>query len=339
MVMQEALSFSAFANKIDDLYGAVNKGRDFEYMYSYLCRNSSYLSRSILRDGDSKLFFAKAFSWIFSVAGKMEVDLGTAFRKKFPGVCPYCLGLPCQCNETHRAPINNLPAYAVRGELNDKYNTDINASKELTLEKAIVRIGSIYPANKAIWKAFGSFYHFSRLFEELGEVHEAYSSYKKTGEKLNFEEELADATAWLLSAWGIYYKEESLSDWLMDYYMDGCPVCKKPACACKEYSDRPQMISDKASLEEVKLRIVELIGLDPALKDEINELLQSMDQAIATTSTVDAKQAVGSVKRTLGKLFDAIKTAGDVTDNASKVASNIQTILARIDDLKSFWPG
>lgn len=337
--MQEALSFSTFAIKIDALYSGVNKDRDFEYMYSYLCRNSSYLSRSILRDGESKFFFAKAFSWVFSLAGKLEVDLGTAFRKKFPGVCPYCVALPCQCNETHRTPINNIPAYAVRDELFDKYNTDINTSKELSLEKAILRVGTIYPANKAIWKAFGSFYHFSRLFEELGEVHEAYSSYKKTGEKLNLEEELADVTAWLLSAWGIHYREESLSDWLMDYYMHDCPVCKKSPCTCKEYSDRPQMISDKATLEEVKSRIIELISLDPGLKGEINELLESVDQAIATTSTVDAKQAVSSIKRALGKVEESINTAGNITERASKVASTIHSILARIDELKSFWPG
>jgi hypothetical protein len=57
--MQEALNFSTFTSKISELYGDVNKDRDFEYIYSYLCRNSSYLSRSILRDGNSKLFFCK----------------------------------------------------------------------------------------------------------------------------------------------------------------------------------------------------------------------------------------------------------------------------------------
>ncbi len=56
--MQEALSFTTFASKIDEIYGEANKKRDFEYMYSYLCRNNSYLSRSVLRNGDARLFFA-----------------------------------------------------------------------------------------------------------------------------------------------------------------------------------------------------------------------------------------------------------------------------------------
>lgn len=336
--MQEAFTFSTFAMKINEIYGEVNKGRDFEYIYSYLCRNSSYLSRSILRDGDSRLFFAKSFSWLFSVAAKLEIDLGDVFRKKYPGVCPYCITSPCQCNETHRAPAKDIAAHAVRYSLTNMYYTDINSSAELSLEKAISRMGEIYPANKAIWKTFGSFYHFSRLFEELGEVHEAYSSYKKNGEKLKLEEELADVTAWLLSAWGIHHKSGSLSDCLMDYYIDNCPVCKKPSCVCNEYSDRPQMLADKASLEEIKARIVELINLDPDLKEEIGDLLRSMDQAIDTVSTVDAKQAVGSVKRALVVMEDTINKADDLTGRTTKVLSSIKSILSALESFKDYWP-
>lgn len=336
--MQEALTFSTFAAKINEVYAAVNKDRDFEYLYSYLCRNASYLSRSILRDGDSRLFFAKSFSWLFSVAAKLEIDLGDVFRKKYPQACPYCISSPCQCNETHRAPVNNIPAHAVRLSLVNKYNVDINSSAELGLEKAIFRMGEIYPANKAIWKTFGSFYHFSRLFEELGEVHEAYSSFRKNGEKLKLEEELADVTAWLLSAWGIHHGSKSLSDCLLDYYIDDCPVCKKSSCVCNEYSDRPQMLADKASLEEIKAKIVELISLDPSLKSEIGDLIQSMDQAIDTVSTVDAKQAVGGVKRALVKMEGAINKADDVTERTSKVLSSIKSILTALETFKDYWP-
>lgn len=337
--MQEALNFSTFAAKIDGLYGEVNKGRDFEYIYSYLCRNCSYLSRSVLRNGDSKFFFAKSFSWLFSVAGKMDIDLGEVFRKKYPDVCPYCISSPCQCNETHRAPVNNTPAHAARKSLNNKYITDKNYSPELSLENAISRMGAIYPANKAIWNAFGSFYHFSRLFEELGEVHEGYSSYKKTNVRINLEEELADVTAWLLSAWGIHHNSLSLSDCLLDYYIDNCPVCKKPSCACGEYSDRPQMLADKASLEEVKARIIELVSLDSDLKGEFGELLTSLDQAIETVSTVDAKQAVGDVKRALVKAESAINTAGDLSGRTAKVIESIKSLASIIENLKEYWPG
>ncbi len=333
--MQSSLSFSTFATKINELYGEVNKVREFEYMYSYLCRNSSYLSRSVLRKGDSKLFFAKSFSWLFAAAEKVGVDLGTAFRKKFPNVCPYCVASTCQCNETHRAPINGLPAYKVRDELNEKYNSDKNSTPVLGLDKAIERIGVIYPANKAIWNAFGSFYHFSRLFEELGEVHEAYSSYQKTGEILNLEEEFADVTAWLLSAWGIHNKGESLSDHLMDYYMSGCPVCKKAICECNEYSDRPQMLSDKASLEEVKLRIIDIINSYPHFKSELEDLLGSMDQAIASSSTVDAKQAVNSAKRTLEAVEEIVSSTEYKDGNAEEVKSAVRAVYSAISALKS----
>jgi len=335
--MQEALSFTAFASRINEIYGEANKKRDFEYMYSYLCRNNSYLSRSVLRSGSSKLFFARSFSWLFAVANKLEIDLGDAFRKKFPRVCPYCLASTCQCAETHRAPVNNLAVHAVRSELSMKYTLEKRATPELALDKGVTIISAIYPANKAIWNAFGSFYHFSRLFEELGEVHEAYSNYRKTGNIINLEEELADVTAWLLSAWGIHQNNASLSDCLIDYYMDNCPVCKKPSCVCQEYSDRSQMLSDKASLELVKAQIIELLTLDPGLNVEINDLVQSMDQAILTTSTVDAKQAVNSAKKILTGVEDAIHAADSVAARTSKVVSAIHSILASMDGLKSYW--
>lgn len=336
--MQESLTFSTFATKMNEMYGDVNKDRDFEYIYSYLCRNSSYLSRSILRDGDSKLFFAKSFSWLFSAAAKLEIDLEDVFRKKYPEACPYCVTSPCQCNETHRAPAMDMAAHAVRFSLTNMYYTDKNNLPELSLEKAIIRIGKIYPANKAIWKTFGSFYHFSRLFEELGEVHEAYSSYKKSGEKLKIEEELADVTAWLLSAWGIHHKSDSLSDCLLDYYIDNCPVCRKPACACKEYSDRPQMLADKESLQDIKKHIVELIAVDPDLKGEIADLIKSMDQAIESESTIDAKQAVGSVKRTLLSMENTINKAEDLTGKANNTMLSIKSILQMLESFKDYWP-
>ncbi|GGJ49078.1 hypothetical protein GCM10009085_48270 [Pseudomonas avellanae] len=63
----------------------------------------------------------------------MEIDLGEAFRKKFPKVCPYCLAQVCQCAETHRAPVNNLPVHAVRGELTAKYDAQKRSFPELAL--------------------------------------------------------------------------------------------------------------------------------------------------------------------------------------------------------------
>lgn len=330
------LTFNAFSEKIETLYGEKNSTKSFEEIYSYLCRNSSYLSRAILRGGDSELFFIKSFSWLFAVAQKNDIDISSAFRRKFPNVCPYCIVAPCKCAETHRAPVKEIPIYAVRQELDDKYNVDKNRYQEITLDQAISRISSIYPANKSIWKAFGSFYHFSRLFEELGEVHEAFSSFKKTGKKINLEEELADVTAWLLSAWGIH-QGTSLSDAIKDYYIDNCPVCNSSPCKCDKYSDRPQMLSDQASMEEVKAKIIELLELNPSCQEEIKELLDTMDSAIATTSTVDAKQVISRAKDILKDVEDAVQTTSNITDNAGKVVTAVRAAYAAIESAKFFW--
>lgn len=331
-----SLTFNEFSKNIVDLYGEKNSKKSFEEIYSYLCRNSSYLSRAILRGGDSKLFFIKSFSWLFAAAQKNDIDISLAFRRKFPNVCPYCIVAPCKCAETHRAPVKEIAVHAVRQELDDKYYVDINRHKEITLDEAISRISSIYPANKSIWKAFGSFYHFSRLFEELGEVHEAFSSFKKTGKKIKLEEELADVTAWLLSAWGIH-QDSSLSDAVKDYYIDNCPVCNSSPCKCDKYSDRPQMLSDQASMEEVKARITELLELNPSYQKEIKELLGTMDDAIATTSTVDAKQVANRAKEILKSVEGAVETTKNVTENSGKIVTAVRKAYIAIESMSFFW--
>lgn len=333
--MSRDLNFSSFSTMISDLYGVKNSEKEFEEIYSYLCRNTSYLSRAILRGGDSKSFFIKSFSWLFAAANKLDINLEHAYRKKFPNVCPYCIVSPCQCAETHRAPVKHIPIDDVRVELNDKYYMDINRYPQITLDQAISRVSLIYPANKSIWKAFGSFYHFSRVFEELGEVHEAYSSYKKNGKKVNLEEELADVTAWMLSAWAIHQYPLSLSHAVKDYYVDNCPICKSSPCACDKYSDRAQMLSDAESLKEVKERVAELLGLDSAYKKEIQEVLSSFDSAISTTSTVDAKQVINSTKQVLKDLEDEL--ASNMNEGSEEIMTAIRDVYSSIDTKKYFW--
>ncbi|MGY2438092.1 hypothetical protein [Pseudomonas sp. SDO52101_S400] len=334
--MSQDLNFTNFSTIISDLYSVKNSEREFEEIYSYLCRNTSYLSRAILRGGDAKSFFIKSFSWLFAAANKLDINLEHAFRKKFPNVCPYCIASPCQCAETHRAPVKHIPIDEVRVELNDKYNIDINRYPQITLDQAISRISLIYPANKSIWKAFGSFYHFSRVFEELGEVHEAFSSYKKNGKKVNLEEELADVTAWMLSAWAIHQYPLQLSHAIKDYYADNCPICKSSPCECNKYSDRSQMLSDSKSLKEVKEKITELLGLDPDYKKEIQDVLSSFDSAISTASTVDAKQVITSARQVLKDLEESIESAS-ADGGSEKIKNAIQEVYSSIDTNKYFW--
>jgi len=334
--MSDGLSFISFAEKIESIYGQKNSGKKFEYAYGYLCRNTSYLSRSILRGGDSKIFFIKSFSWLFAVAQKLEIDIGLAFRKKFPGVCPYCISSVCQCAETHKAPINNLPIHEARKELNEKYQVDFNHNKELLLDKAIIRISTIYPSNKSIWKAFGSFYHFSRLFEELGEVHEAFTAYNKTQIKTNLEEELADVTAWLLSAWGIEHNGLSLSDCIIDYYIDNCPVCKAIPCRCEDYSDRTQMLSDETSLKVVKLKLSSLLELNPSYKTQIIDLITAIDSAITTTSTLEAQQIIATTKILLNQMETTLGQGVPVEPNSEEIINTIRETETEIDSMKFY---
>ncbi|WBL61806.1 hypothetical protein LQF05_07825 [Stutzerimonas stutzeri] len=329
--MQGIESIKAFQAALDLIYGEQNRKKDFEYLYSYLFRNSSYLSRSILRGGATETFFMRTFSWLFALANHQEVDLETAFRRKFPLVCPYCIASPCCCSETHKTPARAIPAHAVSDELNDRYNTDYNSNHSLAINSAVDRIGSLYPSNKAIWHAFGSFYHFSRLHEEIGEVHEAYTALKKGKSKRQLEEELADVTAWLFSAWQIHTNGASLKDAILNYYVDGCPVCNAATCNCSSYSDRSQAVPDQATLSEIKATLEAISTNMPGEKEAIEELLRSLESAIRSASSVDARSSINKTEIFLDRASKYTNQAAGIAKNAETFGKSLSALGAMIE--------
>lgn len=318
-------SIKAFQDLLTDIYGKKNSERSFEYVYSYLCRNSSYLSRSILRSGDSTTFFMRSFSWLFAISTHSDIDLETAFRKKFPLVCPYCLAASCVCSETHRTPHNMVPIHALREELKEHFNTDTNNTHKLPIDDAVNRIAKIYPANKAIWSAFGSFYHFSRLYEEIGEIHEAYTATQRGKPKTSLEEELADVAAWLFSAWHIHTEGASLKDALLDYYLNGCPVCHNHPCNCTDYADRAQAISDPERLSQLVSSFRKFSSLTNEQK-AIDQVIASLEAAIESSSTQEAKIAVSSAEILLEKIKRNTGLLSGIAQDARNIASSIGTL-------------
>ncbi|MDM1561332.1 MazG-like family protein [Escherichia coli] len=327
------LRINDMSNIIVGIYSKKNEEKSFEYMYSYLTRKTAYLTREFIRDGNQdkellKNTYIEALSWLFAICDKLEIQPQEAFYKKFPSCCPYCLGAPCSCSQTHRKPEKIRSAKGIKDELFNKYN----AIKPMQFPPYAPRmINDIYPSNRTIWSTFGGFYHSSRLFEELGELQEAYakSIEDKNYNKENLHEECADIYAWLFSLWGIIFKDDDLGEAFESYYLNGCPVCNKRECVCVSYSGKISKTDEKrASLEKLKQE------LELLLKDETTgEFKENLESAIsAIKDAIDSGKDADS-RRTLSEVESVLDSIEKNSAKMSSVASNALNVFNVISKL------
>lgn len=329
--------------KIAAIYKNANKEKDFEYMYGFLIRKTSYLSRGFLRNGDAKKYYIQSLSWLVAICDKIDINLQDEYLKKFPNCCPYCISSPCACIQTHKQPISKMNAFNAKKELINKFQAINNSPnpQAKNLDTLVENINIIYPSNRTIWSVHGAFYHFTRLFEELGEMHEAYSAIQSHGSQLknNLGEEIADITAWLLSIWAISEPELKLSDEIVDYYIDGCPVCRESICRCSDYSDRQDIVVLKEqALNEIKAELKKLELVLKGRDAEIYTLIESVDMALKNdATTTDTKRVAKDMKSKLSDFRNITESAGASLDNLSNGANAIKRILKVISDLPEIF--
>lgn len=292
------------------LYGNKNESRSIDYLYSYLFRNASYLTRVIKRSGDPKDNFVKTVSWLFAIASRLNIDVEAAFLKKYPGVCPYCISNSCACSYTDKRPLLDTPEWKIADELNSKYLALKNTGFRLSLSGSVDHINKIYAANTHIWRAAGPSFQFYRILEELGEVHEAYTSFKAGKQSIdNVGSEIADCLAWIVSSWGICFPNIGFEGYFIDYYYHACPVCRAGPCSCEDYSDRGGMLAQINDLKAFKQKIEEIVRTTPEYTDDLTQSVNELDLA---EGTMEARQAISAVKKaeyTLDKIRRGISNA------------------------------
>lgn len=320
---------------LNGIYSENNKEKSFDYMYSFLTRKTAYLTREFIRDGNQdkellKNTFIEAISWLFAICDKLEINPESSFYKKFPKHCPYCLGMPCHCSQTHRKPEKIKSAKKIKEELNDHYQAIKNSAYPPYAPRMI---NEIYPANKSIWSIFGGFYHSSRLFEELGELQEAYSKSieDENYNKENLHEECADIFAWLFSLWGITFNNIDLGQAVEDYYISGCPVCNKKECVCEEYSGKfNTTIKKKASLEELKNELQALLSNEETNehKSHIESAISALDDAIQSGKDADSRRTLTEVEGVLDSMEKSSSKLASLTTNAVTIFSAISKIFS-----------
>lgn len=324
-------SIRDFQEYLKTLYEDKNSERTIEYLFSYLFRNVSYLSRSKKDSTSWEDHYIKSISWLLATANKLNIDLESALLKKFPGVCPYCTACPCTCSKTGERPEQLTPEWKIKDELKEKYNTAYNNLKNISIDQYISLINNIYPANRHIWKAVGHNYHFARVLEELGEIHEAYTGFCKGERSIDqVAEELADVLAWLLSAWEIASRQK-LTDSIIGHYYNDCPVCMQTPCKCDDYSSRGQRLVKKAELEEFQKKLTELLEAAPGKLNDLKTIIESIESIKENPDTTSAKRVVKQGISVLDKFGGALEAADGIGEKASNIARAILAFTKTLD--------
>lgn len=299
----------SFQKSLKDLYGSANKNLTQEYIYGYLTRTAGYLFRNIVRNITREEDLIKPISWLFAFASKFDIDIQESFISRYPEACPYCVENSCVCFKTGKKPLEYKSAGRVEKELYEKYLRILNLGKSITFDYAASIIATVYPNNAIIWHYAGPWYHFSKLQEEIAELHEAMSGvFKGEKDKRAIAGETADVLSWLLGIWHIKFPPKSLDEEFESYYRDGCPVCKKEkVCICQPYSSRPYGLVDFKILSKIKQGLEDLHTQIPKdYKKDVKELIESVSVAIEKQNQPLAETSVKEISAKLQTLPPAI---------------------------------
>lgn len=336
------LPISTIQNTLKSIYNkrnsSINNG--FEYAFSFLVRKVSYLQRAV-NDSDSssiKNQIIKSLSWLFSLANLEGINIENSFRRKYPSVCPYCISSSCVCGVTNKTAKDGAYYEKAKENLSALYQAQVSVSQYVSLDRAVSIIMDIYPSNALVWKTHGGMFIFSKLLEEMGEVHEAYSRLKKphgkeNREKLihNLQEEFADVFVWLLSIWFITQGKRSITTAFNSYYEMGCPVCCKMECECDSYSDRKPIDSEKEKLLELRENIQKLKDEMNSSNAEVDVIMQktlsSIDVALNEDTNLSIKSAIADTKSKMNDLSSLVQKTEVTSSSVSKIIENILNIV------------
>ena len=322
---------SEYQQYLKELYGASNAKRGSDYIYGYLSRSFAYLGKNIAINQASNEDFFRSLSWLLAFANLYEINMQQTLYSRFPGICPYCLTSPCQCFRTQKQPVKYIPAYKAKEEMDAKYTILAGSNHDWSLSNAIATLSTIYPNNEVVFHHAGPWHLIAKMQEEIGEVHEAASKFAKGSKTVHaIGEELSDALAWLLGAWGIVCRDRSMDDCFIDYYINDCPVCTSFPCVCADRAERPAELIDIETLRTIERSIKGLEDVLPEAKNLLQEIKKSVEVAAQDQSEPTTVHALKEVKGALEEIKGTVST---VDETGKKALSIINTITQLIDKI------
>jgi len=102
----------------------------------------------------------------------------------------------------------------------------------------------------------------------------------------------------------------------IDYYFEGCPLCKSLPCQCDLYDSRPDSLIDFKRLALLKENLDSLVGVLPKYQEDISELIKSYEYVLKTHNAPMAKVSVSQTKDKLEKIKEMIELKNGVDPKA-----------------------
>jgi hypothetical protein len=340
MTTQKLESISDLQKFLQAIYGEKNRKLSFEYIYSFASHNCAYLARSIEKNSNSDPYFISSFSWICALGTHLNINLEEAFYRKFPNCCPYCLERVCICLSSGKTALKFKNQRAAKAERENHYRATCQIKQELS--KTAKTLNSIYPSNRAIWTIHSHHYQFSRLFEELGEIYEAYCLYKTNGDKYltAISEEIADCIAWLLSAWDIKNPEKPFTDAFLSYYSQDCPACIKSPCECKDHYAKNKSLHSEQDLNKLLdslKKLSEALKIDSSKSDSIESALKIIETATKELQE-STKDTTSDIKATINRNDSNLSKAKDLIFKTPEFAEKFNSLFAAYEAIKNSLP-
>ena len=92
------MEIKEFQDLIMRIYLERDKKRGADKTFLWLLEEVGELIRAYRRKEDNLgTEMADVLAWMVSVANLLGIDLEAEVLKKYPGVCPLCSSLPCEC--------------------------------------------------------------------------------------------------------------------------------------------------------------------------------------------------------------------------------------------------
>ena len=185
----------------------------------------------------------------------------------------------------------------------------VSRRPRLDFDFAKESIAKIYPNNAIIWFHAGPGFHFSKLAEEVAEIHEALAGHLRGKRPLSaVSDEIADVLAWILGAWKIKLEEKSVDKELLNYFFNGCPVCNKKRCNCAPYSGKAHNLFDPTVLQSVDDGLQDLVKVLPQSENDIAELRRSIKVVMETQDDPLARLLLSQISLKLKRFEASSKT-------------------------------
>jgi hypothetical protein len=236
MAYQKNQSADDYIKMFADIYEPVqNIERDFYDVFARLIEALAACMQHINKGDDYHLSHALpiVFSWFCSLVYKARINQTISFDdivwSKYPAICPYCKKAPCRCLG-NRAPLA-LDEIIV-------YQRDNINQKPKNLEEWQNMFAGLYPRDVQGYSTSSNVNH---LFEELGEISEAYRLRYFSEDNLKYE--LTDAFTWIIGIANLLdIKAQTNSiNGISHYRLDEavfmafpgkCKKCNRNVCIC-----------------------------------------------------------------------------------------------------------